>query len=87
MTQIISVFGAILILAAYLGVQMKVLSAGKLLFSLLNLAGSGALAYVAIVEEQAGFILLEGAWAAISLFVLVRILRPPLAPVEVSDGT
>ena len=69
MTQIISVFGAVLILAAYLGVQMKVLPAGKLLFSLLNLAGSVALAYVAIVEEQAGFILLEGAWAAISFVV------------------
>ena len=86
MTQIISVFGAILILAAYLGVQVKVLPAGKLLFSLLNLVGSGALTYVAIVEEQVGFILLEGAWAAISLAVLVRILRPPMAPVEISDS-
>ena len=87
MTQIISVFGAVLILAAYLGVQMKVLPPGKLLFSLLNLAGSGALSYVAIVEEQVGFILLEGAWAAISLVILVRLFRPSLAAAEVSDNT
>lgn len=75
MTQIISVFGAILILAAYLGVQVKLLPPGQLLFSLVNLVGSGTLAYVAIVEEQVGFILLEGAWAAISFVVLVRLLR------------
>ena len=75
MTQIISVIGAILILAAYLGVQAKLLAAGKPLFSMLNLVGSAALAYVAIVEEQMGFILLEGAWAAISLAILVRVLR------------
>ncbi len=75
MTQIISVLGAILILAAYLGVQVKRLPPGKLLFSLLNLVGSGALTYVAIVEEQVGFILLEGAWAAISFGVLVRLVR------------
>ncbi len=85
MTQIISVFGAVLILAAYLGVQMKVLPPGKLLFSLLNLVGSGALSYVAIVEEQVGFILLEGAWAAISFAILVRLFRPSLAAAEVSD--
>jgi hypothetical protein len=74
-TQIISVFGAILILAAYLGVQVKLLPPGQLLFSLVNLVGSGALAYVAIVEEQIGFILLEGVWAMISFVVLVRLVR------------
>lgn len=40
MTQIISVLGAILILAAYLGIQVKLLPPGKLLFSLVNLVGS-----------------------------------------------
>jgi hypothetical protein len=75
-TQIISVFGAILILAAYLGVQLKMLSAGKLLFSLLNLSGSAALTYIAIVEIR----LASSCWKGHgrrSACRPVRILRPP----------
>ena len=63
MTQILSVIGAIIILTAYLGVQVKLLAAGRPLFSLLNLVGAALLAYIAVVEEQVGFALLEGAWA------------------------
>ena len=74
MTQILSVIGAIIILTAYLGVQVKLLAAGRPLFSLLNLVGAALLAYIAVVEEQVGFALLEGAWAVISAFVLWRSL-------------
>jgi len=74
MNQILSVIGAIIILAAYLGVQVKLLEAGRPLFSLLNLVGATLLAYIAVVEEQVGFALLEGAWAVISAFVLYRSL-------------
>jgi hypothetical protein len=74
MIQALSVIGAILILAAYGAVQLRWLTAG-FLFSLVNLIGSAILAVVAIVEEQVGFILLEGAWAFISLAGLVGAIR------------
>ncbi len=75
MIQLLSVVGAILILAAYVGVQTNRLQASSLAFSLLNLAGAGFLTAVAIVEEQVGFILLEGVWSVVSLAGVVRALR------------
>jgi hypothetical protein len=79
MIQVLSVIGAILILAAYGAVQMRWLTAG-FTFSLVNLAGSLILAVVAVVEEQIGFALLEGVWAAISIAALVSAMRG--APAE-----
>ena len=51
------------------------LSTASLSYILLNLIGSGALATVAIIERQWGFLLLEGVWALVSLWSLLQHMR------------
>lgn len=75
MIQALSILGAILILAAYAGVQLRRLDAASLAFSVANAVGSGLLAYVALVEDQIGFLLLEGVWCLVSLLGTARALQ------------
>ncbi len=77
--QVISIVGALAILLAYAANQFGWTDASNLLYQLANLLGSGILTVVAVIEVQLGFILLEGAWALISLWGIVQILRgkPP----------
>ena len=79
MIQVISILGALAILIAYAANQFGWTDASNLRYQLANLLGSGILTVVAVIEVQLGFILLEGAWALISLWGIVQILRgkPP----------
>ncbi len=69
--QIVSVFGSLLVLLAYVANQFGRLSAQGLAYAFANIAGSGMLAVIAALEAQWGFLLLEGAWAAVSLAAAV----------------
>jgi hypothetical protein len=69
--QVISLTGAILVLAGYTGLQRGWLAREDRLFNLLNLVGSGLLAWIAIVDRRWGFILLEVLWAVLSIPPLV----------------
>ncbi len=79
MIQASSIAGALTILLAYAANQFGWTDASNLSYQLANLLGSAILTVVAVIEVQFGFILLEGAWALISLWGIVRILRgkPP----------
>ena len=77
--QIISVVGALMILAAYGANQLGFLGPERRSYSVLNLIGSAVLAIVALNESQWGFLLLEGIWALVSAWSLVRWSAPKAA--------
>ena len=70
--QLVSVLGSLLVLVAYVASQFGYLSAKGLAFAYANIVGSGILAVVATLEPEWGFLLLEGAWASVSLVAVVR---------------
>lgn len=75
MIQVISVAGAMLLLAAYAANQTGRLAASDARYSVANGVASGILAVVALMERQWGFLLLETAWCAVSAAALVRLWR------------
>ena len=71
-TQLVSVLGSLLVLVAYVASQFGYLSTKGPAYAFVNIVGSGILAVVAALEAQWGFLLLEGAWALVSLVAVVR---------------
>lgn len=74
--QLASLVGAALILAAYVAYQRGWLGREHRSYNALNFVGSAILAWIAIVDRRWGFIVLEGAWALLSLPALIRPPRP-----------
>lgn len=70
--QIASFVGALLILVAYAGHQMRWMQSGKAAYNILNAVGSTILAYIAFHPFQIGFVVLEVTWTLISIYALLR---------------
>lgn len=65
--QVISVIGAILILVAYILLQLGRMDRTNRWFSIMNFVGSALLTWVAVIDWRVGFIFLEAAWALLSM--------------------
>ena len=75
MEQTLEIVAALLILAAFLGAQIKRMETGSLTYLSLNLVGSVVLATLAWRDRDFGFLLLEGVWSVVSAGGLVVALR------------
>jgi hypothetical protein len=70
--QLASFAGALLILVAYAGHQMKWMDSRRAAYNILNAIGSAILGYIAFHPFQIGFVVLEVTWTLISVYALVR---------------
>jgi hypothetical protein len=70
--EIVQIAGALLVLAGFVLAQFNLLDQGSYAYLVPNAIGSGAMAVTAVITANWGFVLLEGAWAAISLWGIVR---------------
>jgi hypothetical protein len=75
MDQVVQLIGAVLILVAFVGAQLRRLASDSVAYLVLNAVGSLLLAVVAIAGRDLGFTLLETTWGAVSTAGLVRCLR------------
>jgi hypothetical protein len=70
--SLVQIAGSLLILVPFVLVQLGRLRTDTTSYALLNLVGSAVLAVDALHGRQWGFLLLEGTWAAVSAWGLVR---------------
>ena len=75
--QLVSLVGALMVLGAYVAYQRGIMGRESRLYNFLNFAGALLLTWVALEDRRWGFVLLEGAWALLSLAPLIR---PPSQP-------
>lgn len=76
--QVISIVGALLVLAGYVALQAGWMGRENRWFNVLNFAGSALLTWVAVVDWRVGFILLESAWALLSIPGMFRSAATPV---------
>ena len=70
--QGVSIVGALMILSAYFSYQRGWLGKEHRLYSFLNAMGGGLLTWVALLDRQWGFVLVEGMWCLLSIPPLIR---------------
>lgn len=82
--QLLQIFGSLLILTAYALSQAGRWGPTTRVYLELNVIGSALLAALAYLHHEWGFLLLEGVWALVSAYSLVRAAGAD-ATAEVAD--
>lgn len=72
MEQVIQIAGALMVLSAFILVQARKMKPTSRTYLIFNFVGSGVLAIDALIMREWGFVLLEGVWALVSLWGLIR---------------
>src|ERR671912_756468 len=80
MVHVISVLGALAILGAFAANLFGWIQPSNLWYSVANFLGSAVLTGVAVIDQQLGFLLLEGTWALVSLWGIFSALRGRRVP-------
>jgi hypothetical protein len=73
--QVVSFVAAMVILVAYVGHQTRRMDSNGVAYNVMNAVGSGVLTYVAFRPFQIGFVVLEGVWAIVSAYAVMRAIR------------
>jgi hypothetical protein len=76
MLVIVQFIGALLVLVPFAAQQLGKLDADASAYLWPNATGSAALALLAVMNGQWGFLLLEAVWAAVAARSIVRAARP-----------
>ncbi len=72
MEQVVQLAGAVLILVGFVASQRGAMSTQSLPYLAVNFVGSALLFATALAGRDWGFVLLEGVWAVVSAWGLIR---------------
>lgn len=72
METAVELLGAALILSGFVLAQTGRLATASMTYLVLNFLGAGILATTAAVDGDIGFLVLEGVWATVSAYSIVR---------------
>ena len=73
--QLVQIVGALLVLVGFTLAQFGRLDQHSAAYLIVNLLGSAMLAVDALFGRQLGFLLLEGVWALVSAWGLIRMVN------------
>ncbi|PJI93424.1 CBU_0592 family membrane protein [Luteimicrobium subarcticum] len=75
MYDVVQIVGSLLILSAFVGSLLGRIDASGYRYLVVNAVGSAILTVTAIISREWGFIMLEGVWAVVSVYTIVRKAR------------